>query len=121
MSSEIKNDSNLCFVCLQESTDPKVCSHCGAEISTSIGEEFQFEPPKKVRLKFNFKQINLFSKGDLIKAIEDIKVTYKNNFEIKDSYNSIEVECNDLAEERLINQLKIKELVDKRVILREEI
>ncbi|MCO7227588.1 hypothetical protein [Pleionea sp. CnH1-48] len=119
MNNEIKNESNLCFVCLQESLDPKVCSHCGAEIDTVINDEFQFQPPQLVRVTVDLSRVKTFSREELMKEIENVEVTYKDNFKVKEYLNIVEIECNSLAEERLVNQLELQPLIDSKIILRD--
>lgn len=105
----------VCFSCLKESTNSKVCSHCGVEIEELDMSASQFVPPVEgvVSISKSVKMDDLleFVSG----AVEHVYSLYHDSFRVvSDDPDNILIECNDIAGSRLVDYLN-KEFEQKRI------
>lgn len=92
----------VCFHCIEGSTDPDVCSNCGAKI-----EEYDFDsavitPPQKGQYRVDFSEI---PEGSFVSALEMARDRFFQRFEVAMSEFGAVIQSNDIAYARLIDML----------------
>lgn len=92
----------VCFSCLKESTDPGVCSQCGAKIDHFDLTSSKFIPPVKGVVKIKKTER---SEKVVKDVVEDLEKEYHDEFVVNVSSKAISVECNDVAGERLVESI----------------
>jgi hypothetical protein len=97
-----------CFVCLQESTNSKKCSHCGAKIEELDMSASTISPPE-------YGSVVVRSAGDRIQiralvseAIDELTQNYKDFFEVEEQGDALVVKCNSIAGDRFVSVLNDK-------------
>lgn len=99
--------SHTCFTCLQESSDPHVCSNCGAAIETIDLEKSVILPPIAGYVELNSSEDSSLIAKAVNDTIEKLKHKYHDDYAVTDNNGKIAIECSDLASERLMPELSL--------------
>ncbi len=104
MEKESKQKKYTCFTCLKESTDSRVCTHCGARIESIDLDNAIFSAPISGAISCKFE--SGLELQNIKSTIKDLEEKYHDTFDLFLEGDEVTVKCNDVAGERLINALK---------------
>lgn len=102
-NQDIKKPSRyVCFHCIAGSTDPDVCTSCGAAI-----EEYDFEsavlvPPRAGRYYIAFGEI---AQNIVMSALNVAKINFLQRFVVEANEIGVDIQSLDMAYDRLIEVL----------------
>jgi hypothetical protein len=98
-----KTGAFICFSCLKESTDPKICSNCGEKIEEITLENSFFLPPKKISYSVLLSSI---SESEIIQAIKSVENNFSQTFKYEKTNNRLKIESTDIALKKLTEQIE---------------
>ncbi|WP_157753865.1 hypothetical protein [Lysobacter capsici] len=98
-----KTDAFICFTCLKESTDPKICSNCGEKIEEITLENSFFLPPQKMIYSILLSSI---SESQIIQAIKFVENNFSQTFKYEKTNNRLKIESTDIALAKLAKQIE---------------
>ena len=102
------NSIYTCFVCLKESTDFKICNHCGAAIEEVDMANSIVEPPIMGCVRIDSSRNKNVVKELVEATVEQLIKKYHDEFEILVSDDQVIIECNDISGRRLVAELEPK-------------
>lgn len=92
----------ICFHCIEGSTNPDVCTSCGAIIEEYDLESAVLTPPQYGHYKITF---NTISKNVILKTLDKVKIDFLQRFTIDIDETGVQIQSHDIAYERLIEAL----------------
>ncbi|SMC27186.1 hypothetical protein SAMN02745857_02742 [Andreprevotia lacus DSM 23236] len=92
-----------CYACLKMSSNPDVCTHCGAEIGGGDINEAIFKPPEMGEYVV---PLNFFSEADVHNAIGEVSNLYFNSLNVASrGIDQLRIVSSDIAYERFVQVL----------------
>ncbi|MDH5803367.1 MAG: hypothetical protein OEZ68_21445 [Gammaproteobacteria bacterium] len=95
----------VCFTCLQESDDSKICTYCGAEIETVDFEKATVIPPKPGSVMIDLSKFNEDAEVFIRDMVSEQNRKYFSNIVIDVRRNKLYLLCNDMEGERIVKTL----------------
>lgn len=107
-------ESFACCVCLMDSASPELCTECGARIEHLDLRDMIFVPPHQVRFKVPF---SVLTEKESRRLIEYTAKRFFQHYEIVPAPDGLVIESNDIAFERLLEELSRLMTVPKDSVL----